>query len=189
LVRSTVRLARLTFGAAAASVFLYDEAQDTLVFEASSGTGEDRLVGVAIPADQGIAGWVFRSGEPIIQDVVNDPRFYREFAIGTGYVPRCIMAAPLEFEDKPIGVIEVLDPERDRFGDMAALDLLSELAAQSAGALSLLLAARSLSMHDNNGDSDWERLRQTLGSPDASPAARDLVHALTSFVEMQQKGQ
>ena len=45
LLRSTVRLARVVFGAAAASIFLYDPDRDALVFEAASGHGEDQVVG------------------------------------------------------------------------------------------------------------------------------------------------
>jgi GAF domain-containing protein len=205
MVRSTVRLARLTFSAAAASVFLYDDEREALVFEASSGAGEDRLAGVAIPAYRGIAGWVFHSGETVIvDDVDNDPRFDREFAAGTGYIPRSIMAAPLEFEDAQIGVIEVLDPVWDRFGDMQAIDLLTELAAQSAGALSLLLAARTLSAGhgagkqvssgsqvgdgaagggNGHGGADWEGLEVALALAQTPPAAiHDLVRALVSLV-------
>src|SRR5258708_15657043 len=96
LLRSTVRLARLAFGASGASVFLYDGEHDQLVFEASSGEGEDRLIGVAIPANRGIAGWVWNTGETIVvRDLATDARFDRKFAEETGYVPNEIMAALL----------------------------------------------------------------------------------------------
>ena len=188
ILRSTVRLARLTFSAAAASVFLYDGSRQQLVFEASSGAGEDRLVGAAVPADRGIAGWVFHSGETVIVDeVATDPRFNLEFAAGTGYVPRSVMAAPLEFEDTPIGVLEVLDPARDRFGDMTAIDLLTELAVQSAGALSLLVAVRMLSPGNGSstaGRADWDMLELALASGRAPQAAvHDLLQALVALVD------
>jgi GAF domain-containing protein len=145
MIRSTVRLARLVFGAAAASVFLYDPDRDELVFEASSGEGEDRLVGVAIPADRGIAGWVHHTAESIIvRDLASDSRFDRDFAAGTGLVPDMIMAAPLELDQEPFGVIEVLDPVLDGLGDLAAIEILTELARQSCAALSLLVAAREI---------------------------------------------
>ncbi|MET7333179.1 GAF domain-containing protein [Nonomuraea sp. NPDC005650] len=145
ILRSTVRLARLAFSAAAASVFLFDKHRDALVFEAASGAGEDRLMGVALPCDQGIAGWVLNTAETIIvRDVREDPRFDSEFAAGTGYVPNEIMAAPLELEGEPIGVLEVLDPRLEHYGDTTAIDLLTELAQQACSALSLVVAARTL---------------------------------------------
>ncbi|MDN5856397.1 MAG: GAF domain-containing protein [Actinomycetia bacterium] len=145
LVRSTVRLARLTFTAAAASVFLYHERRGELVFEATSGEGEDFLVGRSIPAGRGIAGWVWQTGETIaVQDLAQDTRFDRSFAEGTGFVPDTILAAPLFREDTTIGVLEVLDPALQRFGEVNAIDLLTELATQTGLALSLLQAARAL---------------------------------------------
>ncbi|MFI6318905.1 GAF domain-containing protein [Nonomuraea sp. NPDC050556] len=181
LLRSAVRLARLTFSASAASVFLYDEDQDRLVFEASSGEGEDRLVGMALPAGRGVAGWVFETGETVLlSHVRDDPRFDREFAQGTGYVPEVLMAAPLELDDRAIGVMEVLDPAVEKFGEMAAVDLFTELATQSAIALSLMTAARSLGRQDLT---PWHRLEVALSRTGASPAAVDeLLNALSRFV-------
>src|SRR5262245_46007481 len=107
LVRSAVRLARLVFNSSASSIFIYDPAQDRLVFEASSGTGEDRLIGIAVPADRGIAGWVWQTGETMIaSDLANDGRFDLAFAEGTGYVPDIILAAPLRVGEVMFGVIE-----------------------------------------------------------------------------------
>jgi putative methionine-R-sulfoxide reductase with GAF domain len=189
LVRSTVRLARLTFSATAASAFLYDENAGQLVFEASSGPGEDRLAGIAIPAEHGIAGWVFQSGETMIaEDVTHDPRFAREFAESTGYVPSTIMAAPLELGDQTIGVLEVLDPVLDRFGDLAAIDLLTELAAQSAGALSLLAAARCFARSTADGPAvgPWQQLELAFRQRPASEMAiREFIRALGNLVASQ----
>ncbi len=143
ILRSTVRLARLSFSAAAASVFLRDEDRDALVFEASSGVGEDHLVGTAIPAGQGIAGWVAETGETVIvRGVADDTRFDRDFAAGTGLVPDVLMAVPMEHQGEIIGVLEVLDPKTDGVGDLDAMDLLAELAHQSTAALALLLHHR-----------------------------------------------
>ncbi|GHJ42812.1 hypothetical protein Cs7R123_01540 [Catellatospora sp. TT07R-123] len=143
ILRSTVRLARLSFSAAAASVFLYDTERDALVFEASSGEGEDMLIGLAIPSDRGIAGWVANTGEPlVIRGVRDDERFDRAFAAETGLVPDTIMAAPIEHNGEVLGVLEVLDPSLEAIGDLVAIDLLTELANQSCAALCLLLADR-----------------------------------------------
>ncbi|MBE1592065.1 GAF domain-containing protein [Nonomuraea angiospora] len=184
LLRSAVRLARLTFSASAASVFLYDEERDRLVFEASSGEGEDRLLGVAIPTGRGVAGWVFQTGETVLlSEVQEDPRFDREFAQSTGYVPKILMAAPLELEDRTIGVMEVLDPALQRFGEMAAIDLFTELAAQTAITLTLMAAARSLTRSAREGLTPWSRLEIALSRTEATDAAVDeLLNALSKFV-------
>ena len=55
LLHATVEVARGIFHARAASVFLYDEATDELVFEAVAGEGSDTLIGQRLPSSTGIA--------------------------------------------------------------------------------------------------------------------------------------
>ena len=88
LLRSVVEVARAIFGARASSILLFDEASDELVFAAVAGAGEQSLVGRRMPSDTGIAGWVLSSRTPLVlEDVSNDPRFARDVAEKTGYVP------------------------------------------------------------------------------------------------------
>jgi GAF domain-containing protein len=145
LLQAIVEVARAIFGARAASIMLLDEATDELVFEAVTGEGEDTLVGRRIPSDTGIAGWVAASGQPlVVEDVADDPRFARDEARKTGYVPKGLMAVPLLREDRVLGVLNVLDrPERRRFS-VAEMDLLGLFANQAAVALELLLQARRI---------------------------------------------
>lgn len=192
LLRSTVRLSRLVFGAAAASVFLYDPGRDTLVFEAVSGRGEERIVGAGIPADRGVAGWVFQTGETmVLNDVGADARFDRVLAERTGYVPEAIVAAPLVL-DEPIGVLEVLDAAPSRFDDLTAMDILTALADHLAVSMSLLRAARSVQQAiDGHPDREpWIRLEQTLSRTQAreSPVVRQFVQALDSLIGARHGG-
>jgi GAF domain-containing protein len=145
LLQAIVEVARAIFGARAASIMLLDETTDELVFEAVTGEGEDTLVGRRIPSDTGIAGWVAASGQPlVVEDVADDPRFARDEARKTGYVPKGLMAVPLLREDRVLGVLNVLDrPERRRFS-VAEMDLLGLFANQAAVALELLLQARRI---------------------------------------------
>ena len=144
LLRSIVETARAIFAAKASSIFLLDEATDELVFEAVAGEGEDDLVGRRFPSGTGIAGWVVSSRQPlVIEDVGGDPRFGREAAESTGYVPKGLMAAPLLLEERALGVLEVLDrPQRSRF-TLAEMELLGLFAAQAAIALDLLQRSRT----------------------------------------------
>lgn len=185
ILRSTVRLARLSFAAAAASVFLYDQAQDALVFEASSGVGEDQLVGLAIPPDRGIAGWVANTGEPIvIHGVQDDERFDRDFAAATGLVPDVIMAAPIEHRGEVLGVLEVIDPKLESIGDMSAIDMLTELATQSCAALSLLIADRKREANRSAPSGPVAQLAALLddADPRREAALGDLVSVLSRLL-------
>jgi len=144
LLRSIVEVARAIFGAKASSIFLLDEEADELVFAAVAGDEEQFLVGRRMAASQGIAGWVAGSRTPLVlEDVRSDPRFARDVAEGTGYVPNGLMAVPLLEEERVLGVLQVLDrPQRARFS-LQEMELLGLFAGQAAIALALLSTARS----------------------------------------------
>ena len=143
LLRSVVEVARSIFGAKASSIFLLDEETDELVFEAVAGEGEQTLVGRRFPSSTGIAGWVLVTRQPlVIEDVVQDPRFGREAAESTGFVPKGLMAVPLLHEERALGVLEVLDRPKEARFTLAEMDLLGQFANQAAIALDLLQRAR-----------------------------------------------
>lgn len=143
LLQSIVEVARAIFGARASSIFLLDVAADELVFEAVAGEGAASLVGQRLPSSTGIAGWVLVTRQPLVlDDLENDPRFARDVAESTGYVPKSLMAVPLLHDEEVIGVLQVLDrPQRDRFS-LKEMELLGLFAHQAAIALDLLGRAR-----------------------------------------------
>ena len=143
LLESVAEVARAIFGATASSIFLLDEEADELVFEAIAGYGADTLIGQRFPSSTGIAGWVLVTRQPlVIEDVTEDPRFAKDFAETTGYIPKGLMAVPLLHEDRALGVLEVLDrPQRSQFS-LVEMDLLGLFANQAAIALDLLRRAR-----------------------------------------------
>jgi GAF domain-containing protein len=143
LLQSVVEVARAIFRAKAASIFLLDEAADELVFEAVAGEGAESLVGRRFPSSTGIAGFVLVSRQPlVIEDVLEDPRFSRDTAESTGFVPKGLMAVPLLHEERALGVLEVLDRPSDARFTLAEMDLLGLFANQAAIALDLLQRAR-----------------------------------------------
>jgi GAF domain-containing protein len=143
LLVSVAEVARAIFGAKASSIFLLDEETDELVFEAIAGYGAETLLGQRFPSSTGIAGWVLVTRQPlIIEDVTEDPRFAKDFAETTGYIPKGLMAVPLLYEERALGVLEVLDrPQRSQFS-LVEMDLLGLFANQAAIALDLLRRTR-----------------------------------------------
>jgi GAF domain-containing protein len=143
LLQSIVHVARAIFKAKASSIFLLDEETDELVFEAVSGEGSDSLVGQRFASSTGIAGFVLVSRQPlVIEDVLTDPRFSREVAESTGFVPKGLMAVPLLHEERALGVLEVLDRPQEAKFSLAEMELLGLFANQAAIALDLLQRAR-----------------------------------------------
>jgi len=143
LLQSIVEVARAIFAAQASSILLLDEEEDELVFEAVAGAGSGSLVGTRIPSSTGIAGWVLVTRQPLVLDEVQkDPRFARDVAEKTGYVPEGLMAVPLLHDERALGVLQVLDrPEQSRFS-LEEMELLGLFASQAAIALDLLAHAR-----------------------------------------------
>jgi len=141
LLHSIVEVARAIFAAKASSVLLLDDEASELVFEAVVGEGEEDLIGVRFPAGTGVAGWVLATRTPlVIEDVSRDPRFAKDVAQDTGYVPQGLMAVPLLHEERALGVLEVLD--RTSKFTLEEMELLGLFAAQAAVALDLLQRAR-----------------------------------------------
>jgi GAF domain-containing protein len=133
LLRSLTETARQLFGAAACSLALLSEDDSELVYTTAAGEGADHVTGLRISSSHGIVGWVAQSGQPIaISDLASDPRFSRELAEQTGYVPQTILAVPVETPQRMLGVISLLDRDTRRPGaerDMALLSLFADQAA------------------------------------------------------------
>lgn len=130
---TSVAAIRALFDAAACSCALADEEGAALEFVAANGAGAGDIVGVTIPVGRGIAGWAAMSGQPIaVRDVQTDPRFARDIAEATNYVPTAILAAPLiSPSGEVLGVVSVLDPRVDEASDWT-LTVLGTLAAHMA---------------------------------------------------------
>lgn len=201
LLQSIVDAAARIFGAAAASISLVDEQAQELVFKVAYGIGREDVVGMRIPLDKGIAGYVAMTGQPIaISDVKRDPRFLQDFAKSTGYVPNSILAMPLISGDRVIGVMEVLDKISAPSFGMQDMELLGVFAQQAAIAISqsqqydllgeaLVHGVKQLLASDPEFQSD--EIIQALeeaGEADES-RRRDLLELAAAFNDISSMGQ
>jgi GAF domain-containing protein len=194
LLRSIVEVARAIFSARGASIFLLDEQTDELVFEAVANPEDEHLVGLRFPSGEGVAGWVLVTRQAIvIEDVAQDPRFAKEVAESTGYVPKGLMAVPLLYEEDALGVLEVLDrPQRPGFALME-MDLLALFANQAAIALDLLRRARraNAALEGTGGEAAVvARLAEAVEALEGErrEAALRLVDALAAILRDQTAG-
>ena len=135
LVEAALRAALEEAGAEAGSVLLADPEAKQLVFYYS--IGEKPVPrGTAIPWNQGIAGAVFQSGEPVINsDVKKSSHHYAGIDRATGFVTRDMITVPLKrWKGDPIGVLNVLN-KRNGVLDEHDLDLLMIISAFTALAI------------------------------------------------------
>lgn len=136
VLQSVVEATVALFEAEAASIALYDPAGDRLVFEVAAGEQGQGVIGMAIRADQGIAGYVYTSGQALaLSDVASDPRFGRSVAEKTAYVPRSIVAVPLVDDHGTIGVLEVLDKRSQAAFSLRDIELAGVFARQATVAI------------------------------------------------------
>ncbi len=136
VLRSVVEAAVALFEAEAASIALYEPARNVLVFRVAAGEQGQGVVGLEIPPDRGLVGYVFSSGQALaIADVRADPRFGRSFAEQTQYVPRSIVAVPLLDERGTLGVLEVLDKRSETSFSLRDIELAGVFARQATVAI------------------------------------------------------
>ena len=172
LLQSIVDTAARIFGAAAASIALVDEKQQDIVFKVAYGVGNEDVVGMRIPLDSGIAGYVVMTGQPIaISDVQQDPRFNVDFAESTGYVPKSILAMPLIRNERVIGVMEVLDKIDEPSFGLRDMELLGIFAQQAA------IAIFESQQFENLSSALIQSLKD-LANAESTPDLSDLFRAL-----------
>lgn len=164
IVEATVAL----FEAEAASLALHDPGTDRLVFEVAAGEHGQGVIGVAIGTGEGVAGYVFSTGQPLaLSDVERDARFGRATAEQTGYVPRSLVAVPLIDDEGTLGVLEVLDKRGDAGFDLRDVELTTVFARQAT------VAIRSSQIERDTAS----LLRAALGG--AADAADDAIDPAT----------
>lgn len=91
-----------------ASVFLYDEEEDCMVFLSLTGEVRDLIRSIKVPMNS-IAGTTFREGNGlIVNDVTAFEGHFKETDDQSGFHTQNVLACPLE-TDRRIGVIEILN--------------------------------------------------------------------------------
>lgn len=136
LLQSVVDAAVSLFGAEASSVALFEPDPDRLEFRVAAGAKGEGVIGLSVPPTQGLAGYVFSTGQPLaLADVASDPRFDQGTAQRTGYVPRSIAAVPLIDAGATVGVLQVLDKHGSDAFSLQDMELLGVFARQAAAAI------------------------------------------------------
>lgn len=136
LLRNILRSAVTVMEASAGALYLLDELTDELVFTVVEGGGGERLQDRRMSRHQGIAGWVLNQGEAVIvDDTLQDQRFYDAIGKSVDYRTTSIICAPLLDRGKAIGVLQILNQQSGERFDESDKELLIALAAQSAVAI------------------------------------------------------
>jgi GAF domain-containing protein len=131
LLTAIAATAVVALDAQAASIAIHDATTGRLVFAAAAGPAAGSVVGLAIDAGAGIAGYAFTTGQPLaVADAAEDPRFDPSVAAATGYVPSTLLAAPLSDAQGTVGVLEALDRRGGTF-TLRDLDVATAIAREA----------------------------------------------------------
>ncbi len=178
LLQSIVDATVILFEAEASSIALLEKDPERLEFRVAAGAQGAGAIGISVAPSQGIAGFVFSTGQPLaLSDVASDPRFDRKTAERTGYVPRSIAAVPLLDRRASVGVLQVLDKRTSPTFTLRDMELLSVFAAQAAAAINATRVQRDL------GRLMADVLRQVVGEELSETQVDALVSAATEGLD------
>jgi C4-dicarboxylate-specific signal transduction histidine kinase len=131
VLEQTMAEVRTLLQAEGASILLHDPALDELYFAIVVAPGAEVLTGLRVPLTQGIAGWVMAEKQSVLSDdVQHDPRFYDRVDSITGVKTHSLLAVPLIYKDKAIGLVEVVNKIGEKFKaqDLKMLEALTSSA-------------------------------------------------------------
>ena len=133
MMEQALRIALDVVDAENGSVLLVDRETNTLVFYHSIGE-KPVSFGTSMPWHEGIAGAVYRNGQPeIVPDAQLDRRHYKKVDETIGSITRDMITIPLkQWQGVPMGVLQVMNKRGDSFlnqDDLAILTIISALTA------------------------------------------------------------
>ena len=157
MLESIMSSAEMIIKAESCSLMLIDEARNELYFNLVGGDSPGSLKEIRLSMGQGIAGIVAETRKPLlVNDAQNDSRVFKQADEKIDFHTRNILATPMVFQDRLIGVLEVVNSlGREEFSQ-SDLSLFSTFSDQAA------LAIQSREMVQSLKDTNQE-LNKKLG--------------------------
>ncbi len=120
----------------AASILLYDQKNPRLYFAAATGSDPAELAKIPVPMEGSIAGTIFRTNQPMIQNhVEQDPRHYANVSDQVKFKTRTLLGVPMPIKDRVVGVLEAINKNNDGEFNQSDVAILSVTAAHAAIAI------------------------------------------------------
>ncbi|WP_263367627.1 GGDEF domain-containing protein [Edaphobacter bradus] len=132
------------FGPERWSMLMVDEAEQTLYYAIAVGENAQSLKGLRVPLGEGVAGWVAKTGNPlVVPDVSLDPHWSAFAAKHRDLNIQSIACVPVRSGDKTLGVIQLLNSKLDLLSEysISFLRILCDYAAiaiQNARSMTLI---------------------------------------------------
>jgi diguanylate cyclase (GGDEF)-like protein len=118
------------------SLMLLDREKQELYFEIVVGNAANAIRHMRLPVGEGIAGWVVAENQPlVVSRVADDERFCDRMDQVSAFETESILAVPLSFAGRVVGVIELVSSADERRFTEKDLELLAPFADFAAIAI------------------------------------------------------
>ncbi len=110
LGRTLTRILKLAGGliqSSVGSVLLHDKRRNDLYFASAIGPVAPNLFDIRVPINGSIAGDVFRTGTPVVEDHLS--KHYEKVDATTKFTTRSMVCVPLDYADQRQGVMQILN--------------------------------------------------------------------------------
>ena len=123
-------------GAEAGTLWVLDPEGEEIRVVAAYGESADKILNIRLKKDEGIAGKVIMSGEPLlIRNVEEHPDWSNRVDQSSGFVTKSMITVPLAVKDNVLGSLQLLNKKQSDFFTEEDVSLAVALASQSAMAL------------------------------------------------------
>ncbi|MBK8434436.1 MAG: GAF domain-containing protein [Chloroflexi bacterium] len=123
--------------AEAVSIALLDKNSQEMVFTVAEGVGSNEIIGMRMPAAQGVSGWVLQQNTPaLVNDMTTDERFNQVGDQRTGHRTQAMICAPIAVKGKAMGTIQAINPAAKDYFTEEELNVLVNLANLASSAVS-----------------------------------------------------
>ncbi|MEE8389463.1 MAG: GAF domain-containing protein, partial [Anaerolineae bacterium] len=185
LLRKIVEAATELTDSEVASILLLDEHTGELRFIAAKVLA-DQLADIPVPVNASIAGIAFSSGKPqVVSDARTDPRYYKGVEEQIGFEARSLLAVPLQFKDRRIGVLEVANKQDDEEFNQEDVETLTVLAAQATVAIENARLVEAL--QESHDESERQVEERTVELSKANTALKQQIADRTRAEETLQR--
>ncbi|MEI7542715.1 MAG: HD domain-containing phosphohydrolase, partial [bacterium] len=136
LFEMILSISKDTLGSEAGAIKILDEDKQIIKVAAASGLMFEKLIGIKVPAGEGISGWVVRENKSVmVKDAQNDPRLHGNKVRIYNLKTKTVLAVPLRTKNNLIGVMEVINKKNNEYFTNEDMHMLEALANQAAIAI------------------------------------------------------
>jgi two-component sensor histidine kinase len=148
--------------AEASSLMLLDKISGDLHVSIPTGPIKDKITGMNIPKDKGVAGWVLKHKKPYLSNTPKDEKIFW-VELSSDFETRNILCVPLiNSYDEAIGVIQVLNKVNDQNFDESEIPIFESLAGHMALSIEKVREVDDLKKRVQQKEDRLKEVHQTM---------------------------